>query len=252
MKYLANPIKHVVNLSLRTNIFPSKWKVAKVCPLLKAQELDHYNPKSYRPVCQLSIVSKIAERTVQLQLLQHLETQGLLSSDQHGYRRHTSTTTALLQIMDIISTGAEANNITATMSIDQSSAFDCVEHALLLQKLEYYSLGKELKLWIKSYLEYRSSYVAIGTAKSEMYNLEHGVPQGSVLGPLLYLIYINDIPLAIEDDECPNQVHMEGDRLFGRHCNECRNMTIFADDAEYLVTSNSRGEESGQSGGQIC
>ena len=242
VKYLANPIKFVVNLSLRTNTFPAKWKVAKVCPLLKAQELDSLNPKSYRPVCQLSIFSKITERTVQLQLLEHMESQGLLSSDQHGYRRHSSTTTALLQIMDIISTGADANNITATMSIDQSSAFDCVEHALLLQKLAYYSLSKEMIQWIKSYLEFRSNYVAIGTAKSRMYAVEHGVPQGSVLGPLLYLVYINDIPLAIEDDDCHNMVHMEGDRLFGRHCKDCGNMTIFADDAEYLVTSNSRGK----------
>ena len=139
--------------------------MARICPLLKSADLDETKPGSFRPVSQLPLVSKLAERVVQIQLLNCLEETKQLAANQHRYRKYTNTTTALLQIMDIITTGTDANEITASMCVDQTAAFDCVEHDLLLEKLEYYNLSRSLKNWIKSYLEYRSSFVSIGSAE---------------------------------------------------------------------------------------
>ena len=241
-KYLSGPIAHVVNLSLETETFPGKWKLARICPLLKSTDLDETKPGSFRPVSQLPLISKLAERVVQIQLLNFLEETKQLAANQHGYRKYTNTTTALLQIMDIIATGTDANEITASMCVDQTAAFDCVEHDLLLEKLEYYKLSRSLKNWIKSYLEYRSSFVSIGTAESVIKPLKYGVPQGSVLGPLLYLIYVNEFPAATRDDNCGDLSHMDNTQLFGKHCQKCGSVTIFADDAQFLVTSNDRNQ----------
>ena len=232
----------MVNLSLETETFPGKWKLARICPLLKSTDLDETKPGSFRPVSQLPLISKLAERVVQIQLLNFLEETKQLAANQHGYRKYTNTTTALLQIMDIIATGTDANEITASMCVDQTAAFDCVEHDLLLEKLEYYKLSRSLKNWIKSYLEYRSSFVSIGTAESVIKPLKYGVPQGSVLGPLLYLIYVNEFPAATRDDNCGDLSHMDNTQLFGKHCQKCGSVTIFADDAQFLVTSNDRNQ----------
>ena len=110
--------------------------MARICPLLKSADLDETKPGSFRPVSQLPLVSKLAERVIQIQLLNFLEETKQLAANQLGYRKYSNTTTALLQIMDIISTGTDANEITASMCVDQTAAFDCVEHDLLLEKLK--------------------------------------------------------------------------------------------------------------------
>ena len=179
---LAAPITWVINLSLGTNTFVNKWKVGRIIPLLKSKESDNTNPGHYRPVSQLSIISKLAERTVQRQLLKHLEDTGQLSGDHHAYRLRTSTTTALLHITDNIARGIDENKVVATISTDLTAAFDCVEHRLLLDKLKFYSIGCDALAWIESYLSLRSSYVAIGSGKSDYFSNTHGVPQGSCPG----------------------------------------------------------------------
>ena len=117
---------------------------------------------------QLPLIGKLAERAVQSQLLEHLEQSGLLGQHHHAYRARTSTTTALLEVTDFIGTGSDENQIMGTMSIDQSLAFDCVEHRLLLDKLRYYNLSEGTMQWIESYLNFRSGYVVVGTAESEI------------------------------------------------------------------------------------
>ena len=237
---LARPISVVINLSLETRKFPQKWKIARVIPLLKSTDSDKTSPSGYRPVSQLPIVSKLAERTVQVQLLEFLERTGQISRDHHAYRKYTSTTTALLRMMDVIAQGADENKIIATMNIDQTAAFDSVEHDLLLQKLRYYGIGGETMEWIVSYLECRSSFVAVGSGKSRIYSNEYGVPQGSCLGPLLYLVYVNEFGMAAQDDDCEEDAHRDTQVLFGRECEECGKMTIFADDVQYSSTSDQR------------
>ena len=237
---LAKPVAHIINLSLATQTFPAKWKLGRVLPLLKSNDANKNCPSSYRPVTQLSLTSKLTEKCVQQQLLEFLENTGQLSQDHHGYRKFLSTTTALVQAIDTIGDAIDNNAIASTMCVDMSAAFDCVEHALLLSKLEYYHLGDDVKNWIKSYLEFRSTYVSIGSANSEMIPVKHGVPQGSVLGPLLFLLYTNDFPSAINDDLCANQAHKNTKRLFGDHCPDCGTLPLYADDALYISVNSSR------------
>ena len=111
----------------------------------------------------------------------------------HAYRSKLSTTTAVIQIMDQITTAMDGNLFTGTLSMDQTAAFDCVDHDLLMRKLRFYSLGETCLKWLESYLSFRSSYIAIGSATSRMEGEKCGVPQGSVLGPLLYLLYENEL-----------------------------------------------------------
>ena len=157
LKTLGPVITHIINLSLGLATFPPKWKISRILPLLKSSDAPKELPASYRPVAQLPLVAKLTERIVQKQLLDYLENSNLLAPDHHAYRRRHSTTTALVQLMDTISTAADANQITATLSMDLSAAFDCVDHGILLDKLGYYGLDSQTLSWIKSYLRRLSS-----------------------------------------------------------------------------------------------
>ena len=110
------------------------------------------------------------------------------------------------------------------------------------RKLDLYHLGEDMKLWTKSYLEFRSAYVSIGSGNSQMKAIKHGVPQGSVLGPLLYILYVNDFPIVINGDLCMNPAHHDSSTLFGKHCDECGMLPLYADDAVFITVSKSRME----------
>ena len=124
--------------------------------------------------------------------------------------------------------------------MDLSAAFDCVEHETLLEKLQFYGIdGNELE-WIRSYLAFRSFYVSIGSAKSIILPAPHGVPQGSVMGPILYLLYVNEMTTLIDDDNCTNPVHSKTEQLFTSNCNNCGILPMYADDGQFLTSSNDR------------
>ena len=234
-------LTHVINLSLGTACFPAKWKLARVVPVLKNKDLDTANPGSYRPICQLPVVSKLTERVVQSQLLSYLETSGQISMNHHSYRNKYSTTTALIQLMDSIATGTDSN-----LDLDLSAAFDCVRHSTLKEKLKYYGLDSATRNRIDSYLDSRSSFVVVGSAKSAIKSTPHGVPQGSVLGPLLYLMYVNEIPSVINNELCPDIAHQQSDKLFGGTCRTCGTMPMYADDGQYQTASNSQDQNQDQ------
>ena len=237
---LAPTFTHIINLSLGTSTFPMKWKISRIVPLLKSIESDKHNPASYRPVAQLPLISKLTERSAQVQILRFLEDSHQLSPNHHAYRRGTSTTTALIQLSDMIAVGADRNEITATMTTDLSAAFDTVDHDILEQKLKYYGLDKTTLDWIHSYLAHRSAYVVVGSGESRMTTTFCGVPQGSCLGPLLYLIFINELPSIINEDTCGEDVHQETSQLFSKDCSKCGTLPVFADDAQYVITSRNR------------
>ena len=237
---LAPIIGHLINLSLGTSTVPMKWKVSRILPLLKSRDCDIFNPKSYRPVAQIPLICKLTERHIQTQVLTYLEDTGQLASNHHAYRSRTSTTTALIQLMDLIATGADYNHISAALSIDLSAAFDTVNHSILLEKLEYYGFDTATLDWFRSYLIDRSAYVVIGSANSTPTTTFCGIPQGSVIGPLLYLLFVNELPSIVNEMYCGEDIHQDTTKLFGGHCLKCGTMPVFADDCQFIFTSNSR------------
>ena len=238
---LLEPIQYVINLSISKNTFPMKWKLGKIKPLLKSTDLDILNPSSYRPICILPCISKMTEKVVQHQLLMHLENTHQLHRDHHSYRNKLNTSSALHQITDMIYKSTDSNNISVTMSVDITAAFDMVRHDLLLSKLPYYNIGPKTQNWIKSYLTMRSTYVEIGDKKSTIVPTISGVPQGSCLGPLLYLIFVNKFPESIRDSEnCTNPGHSDEKSLFGGQCHNCGTLPVYADDGMFVFSGKSR------------
>ena len=234
--FLAPKLMHIINSSIRNKSYAMKWKLARIIPLQKSKEASRLDPSSFRPVSLLPMVSKLVERAVQIQIQQHFETQHLFHPNSHAYRMHKSTTTAVLQVTDKLYQATDRNMITSIMAIDQSSAFDCVSHNLLLEKLKIYGCHENTVEWIKNYLESRSQYVNVGRFDSRIVSLSIGVPQGSILGPILYSIYTNEIAETIVDKNCNNEVH-DKTNLFSRECENCGTVVTYADDAT-LVTSN--------------
>ena len=237
---LAPPIRHLINTSLKTSQYANKWKLSKLLPLLKSSDLNRLHPSSYRPIAILPTISKIVEKAAQMQILNYLETNRMLNWNTHAYRKGHSTTTALAEVTEKLYKAIDERKISSLMTLDQSAAFDCVQHSLLLDKLELYYLDKTVVKWVKSYLENRTQFVTIGRANSRMTAVGRGVPQGSVLGPLLYTIFTNEMSETIVDEDCTNIVHKNTESLFSQDCDKCGSVTQYADDATYQTADRLR------------
>ena len=209
-------------------------------PLYKGKGLIRTSPSSYRPISLLSVSSNIVERAVQHQLLNFMETTNQMNYNNHAYRKNLSTTTAMLHLLDTIHRATDLNQITVLMTLDESSAFDCVSHDTLLRKLKIYNFSNETCQWISTYLKHRTNFVTVGAHKSEMRSINHGVPQGSVLGPLLYTLYTNELADVIKNDDCNHPNHTDDNLLFSSNCLNCGALPSYADDATYCYSSNSR------------
>ena len=241
---LHGPITHIVNVSIQSSQFASKWKIGKLLPLHKGKGLDPHCPKSYRPISLLPILGKIVEWALQPQILNFMEKSEQMNQNHHSYRKNHSTTTAMLQLSDAIFHGCNVKKITTLVTLDQSSAFDVIRHQTLLRKLELYNFGETARKWISSYLNFRSQYVEIGTRSSTYTNVKSGVPQGSVLGPVLYVIYVNELPSLMDDDDCSNDTHtaaVNGESsLFTDNCDDCGQMPTYADDSTVVLVTQTR------------
>ena len=191
----------------------------------------------------LASVSKLAEKHVQRQLVLHMESNGLWHNNLHSYRKYLSSTSALAQITDTAIAASEDKKIAVSIAVDESAAFDTVDHEILLKKLEVYKLHKDTIDWVRDYLTGRTEYVTIGAHESGMKATRTGVPQGSIIGPSLFNVYINDLPELVKDTEtCGNLTHVSNLELFSPNCKICGNVTIFADDAVYTTANATRQE----------
>ena len=143
--------------------------------------------------------------------------------------KNHSTVSAMLQLSDAIFHGCDVKSITTLVTLDQSSAFDVLCHQTLSRKLSLYNFGENVLTWIDSYLKFRSQYVTIGTRNSTYSNVKSGVPQGSVLGPIFYVLYVNELPSIMDDDDCTEDVHVRDNdsNLFPttvKSADKCRRM----------------------------
>ena len=202
--YIIPVITHIVNTSITTNQFPTEYKIAKVIPLHKGKEAPATLAKSYRPVSILPVLSKILERVVQIQITDFMNKEKLLHPNHHAYRKFHSTTTAMLSMHDSWVEAAEGGNMAGVAMIDMTAAFDVVDVKLLLNKCAILNFSEETGEWLKSYLTERQQAVYIGGHMSSKILLEAGLPQGSILGPLLYTVYTLDFPEVVHREDCPH------------------------------------------------
>ena len=192
ISYIISPVlEYLVNFSINSGTFPDCLKVSRVVPLHKGGiKLDVSN---YRPISILNVFSKILEKIVHKQLYNYFEYNHILDDSQFGFRKNKSTTQALLRHTNYIYESLDNDKLVFSLYLDLKKAFDSVDHEILLGKLSHYGIrGTPLK-WFRSYLTNRRQYVAINDNCSDLHPITHSVPQGSNLGPLLFLIYINDI-----------------------------------------------------------
>ena len=192
---LAEPLSLLVNMALSEGCFPELFRTAVVTPLIKKSGLPHDDLSNYRPISNLSFISKLLERIVNNRITSHIDSFSVFTPFQSAYRKFHSTETALLRIENDILLAMDKQQVTALVLLDLSAAFDTVDHDILLHRLQcWFGISGSVLKFLSSYLSCRSQSILIDGISSSSLPLKTGVPQGSVLGPLLFILYTS--PLA--------------------------------------------------------
>lgn len=209
-------LSYIINLSFTQGCFPEELKIARVIPLYKSG--DNQLLKNYRPVSVLPLFSKLFERVMFNRILEFINKHSLLYKFQFGLRSGHSTSNALMIIVDKILGGFNEGDMTIGVFIDFSKAFDTVNHQILLNKLIKYGIRGPAYKWLTNYLHNRKQFVSYDSVTSSTGNISCGVPQGSILGPLLFILFINDMykvsekiyPILFADD---SNIFIQGKNL---------------------------------------
>lgn len=212
VNYITEPLSFLINRSFQEGIFPRILKIAKVLPLFKKGQTTEMN--NYRPISILSNISKIIEKIMHGRMVSFAAKYGIFQANQHGFREGRSTQTAIYNFLSNLYENVNNNKKNFGIFLDLSKAFDLVDHDMLIDKLYKYGFRGMVGDWLRSYLSERKQLTVVNTYQSNMLKISCGVPQGSVLGPMLFLLYINDIALCVKDGS----------------------MVLFADDTSYLFS----------------
>jgi hypothetical protein len=192
LKYqLLTPLAHIINLSFSHGLIPDSLKIAKVVPIYKKGDRSLFS--NYRPISILPAFSKIIEKLAYKRIILFLNKYNILNDYQFGFRKHKSTDMAIHTLVDKFYEAIENDKYMLAVFIDFSRAFDTISHDILLKKLHFYGFRGKAHEWIKNYLTNRKQFVAYTNSYSHIGEISVGVPQGSILGPLLFLLYVNDI-----------------------------------------------------------
>ena len=188
---VCEPLTHIINLSIQHGIVPDEMKIARVMPIFKSD--DQSLLTNYRPISVLPSFSKFFERVIYNRLMQYLMNFNILCSNQYGFRKNHSTALALIDLHDKISTAFDRGEFSVGIFLDLSKAFDTLNHIILFDKLEHYGIRGLALDWIRSYFSNRKQYVEYNGHRSLRNEISCGVPRGSILRPLFFFLYINDI-----------------------------------------------------------
>ena len=195
---LVVPIRHIFGLSLKKGVFPDKLKIARITPIFKSGVKEHLS--NYRPISVLSCFSKILERIMYNRLYSFLIENNILYDKQFGFQKEHSTEHAILHLTNQILQSFDQDKFAIGVFIDLSKAFDTVDHNILLKKLSFYGVRNNNLKWFRSYLFNRKQYISTDQGNTYMETVSCGIPQGSILGPLLFLIFVNDFSQATSLD----------------------------------------------------
>ena len=229
---IAEPLTHILNKSLNSGCFPSDFKNAKIVPVPKGGDSSVLS--NFRPISLLSCVSKILERAVHMQLYEYLQKFELLSHRQSGFRPKHSTATCLVEITDFLLNNLDSGLITGAIFLDLKNAFDIISHEILLSKLPFYGIKTTELDWFSSYLCKRQQCVSFQGALSDFENVSSGVPQGSILGPLLFCLSINDMCNLQFENETKIALYADDTALFCKGSNFLSSQTTLQKEYDLL------------------
>ena len=240
-KEIAVPLAHIINLSISTSTFPTIWKIAIVTPIHKSGSTN--DEANYRPISVFPILSKIMEKAVYNQLKDYLEDNKLLSEQQFGYRKKRSTEIAAVPFLDDIRRNIEKGKLVGAVFMDLSRAFDTISLINLMTKLKAYGICGEEIQWFNDYLFNRKQCTQYGGDMSSNYAVLTGVPQGSLLGPLLFILYFNDFPdwvrnskvIMYADDTVIYYAHEDKETIEKCLSQDCLQISDYLEETELVI-----------------